>query len=475
MTQLSIPPYIVRITGQSQAGQDFNGTGFLVSPKGHIVTCFHVVVHDGQRARSIKIYVPGYREAWEYVLRDSSKENDLALLEGVVPPSNDTPYATLHSNWHQDASIGQQVTIFGHSSADNYPAGQLYTCSISGFAEKDGRVGVVGDINPGDSGGPVLDDQERVIGIIHAKDRKRDGHARFIPASLLIDLLARNQIAFQKKSQIKVAPIKPAYTPNPFTWRKGITAADAFFNRENEQLTLRDLIHTRQNCQIVGPRRIGKTSLLLEVERALHNWEEKAVIAYIDLHDARCYTLLGWLGRVSKKLSWAKPAMSLPEFNERIEEMVSRNVLPVLCLDEFEEFTMRRDHFNRDFFMNLRHSGNQGMAIITASQKHLNELTEPDDPTSPFYNTFPLLKLGPLGKEDLNDFLSLLRPNIPPFEPAEKEAIRAFSKGYPLALQVACFHVVNCKRSGVPLARAMEQAMEDLKSYWHSEAQLNIT
>lgn len=469
---MEIPSYIVRITGQTQASETFNGTGFIVSPNGHIATCHHVVVHEGKPPSRIQVYVPGYRDAWEYRLRDSSEENDLALLEGVVRPNNETPYATLHPDWHRDATLGQQVMVFGHSSANNYPAGQLYTCNISGFSEKDGRVGVVGDINPGDSGGPVMDDQKRVIGIVHAKDRIRDGHARFIPASLLLDLLTKNQLPVQKKPQLNPGSLKSGYTPNPFTWRKGITAAEAFFNRTSEQWMLRDFIHTDQNCQIVGPRRIGKTSLLLEVKRSVHEWKERAVIAYIDLHDERCSTLSGWLGQVSQKLSWTRRATSLPEFNEGIEEMVSRNVLPVLCLDEFEVFKTRPDQFSQEFFMNLRSAAGQGMAIITASQKSLNEITDPDDPTSPFYNIFPTLKLGPFSEDDVDDFLALLRPNVPPFEPEEKEAIRTFSKGYPLRLQVACYYVVNCKRSGLPFSTAMEQAREDLKSYWHADAQL---
>lgn len=436
-----------------------------------MVTCHHVVIQDGQPAKTIKIYTSNHRDPWEYILKDSSPENDLALLEGVVPPSNETPQATLHTDWHRDTEISQQVAIFGHSSADNYPSGQLYTCNISGFSEKDGRVGVVGDINPGDSGGPVLDEQKRVIGVISAKDRIRDGHARFIPASWLIDLLTRNEIPYQGESQT-IGASESDYVPNPFTWRKGIDSADAFFNREDEQLILRDFIHTRQNCQIVGPRRIGKTSLLLEIERKIHNWEERAVFAYIDLHDVRCNTLSGWLRQVSKKLSWARAATSLGEFNEGIEDMVSRSVIPVLCLDEFEQFTKWPDQFNRDFFLNLRHAGNQGTAIITASQNYLNQITDPTDPTSPFYNTFPPLKLGPFAKKDIDDFLSVIRPNIPPFQIAEKEAIRALSKGYPLALQVACFHVLKCKTSGLPLSTAIELAQRDLKSYWHADAQL---
>lgn len=439
-----------------------------------MATCRHVVVQNDHPAKSIQIYIPSQREPWKYRFGDASEEDDLALLKGVVPPSNPTPYAMVHPDWHRDVEIGQQVTIFGHSSADHYPAGQQYQCSISGFSERDGRVGVVGDINPGDSGGPVLDDQQRVIGVIHAKDRKRDGQARFIPASLLLELMVRNQIPFSQSPQTTAASYKPSYIPNPFIWRNGITEPEAFFNRESEKDRLRDFINGRQNCQVLGPRRIGKSSLLLEVERSIHVWQERAVIAYIDLHDARCNTLPGWLGRVSQKLSWTTPATSLSEFNEGVDKMISENLRPVLCLDEFEVFKGRRDHFTQDFFLNLRSAGQRGMTIITASQSPLNKLTDPNDTSSHFYNIFYPLKLGPFEKRDVDDFLMLLRSGITPFDPEEKEAIRIFSKGNPLALQVACFHVVNGKKKGLPLSIAIQEATEEMKSYWPADTQVTF-
>ena len=459
---MDIPPYLVRITGQSQTGESFNGTGFIVSPKGHIATCRHVVFHDGKLAKEIQIYVPHYPDPWPYMLKDESEKADLAVLEGIVPPTNETSFATLHARWHHDAMIGQQVAIFGHSSAQNYPAGQTYLCSISGFSEKDGRVGVVGIINRGDSGGPVLDDKERVIGIIHARDKTRTGQARFIPVSLLIRLLDSNEIPFQKETRVDVRS-EAHYRSNPFIWRQGITEADAFFDREAEQERLRAIIHTRQTCQIVGRRRIGKTSLLLELERSLSQSIQNAVVAYIDLHSAHCYTLSGWLAWVSEKFSWTKTATSLIGFNKLIEAMIARHLVPVLLLDEFESFTKRRNEFGRDFFWNLRSCAGSGMPIITASRKYLNEITDPDDPTSPFYNYFSPLDLGPFSDEDMDDYLSI--PSFPRFEAAEKEAIKTFSKGYPLALQVACSHVVECRRKGLPLKTAIRGARQEMKVY----------
>lgn len=427
------------------------------------------MVHAGKRARKIQVRVPNYTDPWAYVIRQTLEEHDLVLLEGVVPPTNQTPYATLNSNLHKDAVVGQELAVFGHSSVGNYPTGQRFPVVISGFSEKDGRVGISGDINPGDSGGPVVDAMGHVVGIINAKDRVRDGQARFIPSSLLIDLLEGNHISFSNVVQTgSKREQQPAYAYNPFTWRKGITQAEAFFDRQFEQFTMRDFLHTGQNCQIVGPRRIGKTSLLLQIERVVSQWENNAVYAYVDLHDARCYQLVGWLETVSEKLLWRSPARSLADFNKRIEEMVSREMLLVLCLDEFEEFTKRREEFTRDFFMNLRHCGNLGMTIISASQAQLNELTDPDDPTSPFYNTFPPLFLGPFGDDDVHDFVSKLRPNTPSFDEEEKEAIKNFSRGFPLALQVACFHVLNSKKRRTSLTAALDMAARDLEAYGHS-------
>jgi hypothetical protein len=49
------------------------------------------------------------------------------------------------------------------------------------------------------------------------------------------------------------APGRTSDPANPFFWRGGISDPDAFFDREQEQNTLRTFLGGRQNCQIVGP------------------------------------------------------------------------------------------------------------------------------------------------------------------------------------------------------------------------------
>lgn len=167
--------------------------------------------------------------------------------------------------------------------------------------------------------------------------------------------------------------------PNPFTWRGGITKAEDFFNRDNEQRTIRDYLRAHQNCQIVGQRRIGKTSLIRQIKRVASEWEGAAVVAYLDLLDPRCFTLSRWLERAGRHFGWQKTPADLVDFADCVEDMLSEERCPVLCMDEFEGMTLRRDEFTQDFFFTLRSCGQRGMSIVTTSQNPLSELTDPND------------------------------------------------------------------------------------------------
>jgi hypothetical protein len=253
--------------------------------------------------------------------------------------------------------------------------------------------------------------------------------------------------------------------PNPFVWRAGIKEAAAFFDRAREQRTVRDFLHKRQNCQLVGPRRIGKTSLLLQIERAAAQWLPNTLVAYLDLQLPQCFTLAGWLKRAARQLGWKEPPADLAQFAEQVEDMIAAGRRPVLCLDEFAELSRRPDEFTRDFFSTLRACGQQGMSIVTASDRPLSELTDPSDRTvSPFYNTFPLVRLDPFTEADAQEFVALPRPGVPPFAPAELAQILAFARQHPLALQVACFRVLEAKSNADSPETAWAKAVEDMNA-----------
>lgn len=260
-------------------------------------------------------------------------------------------------------------------------------------------------------------------------------------------------------------PSSSSTNQNPFIWREGITTGADFFNRDTEQSVIQECLRGRQNCQIVGPRRIGKTSLLRQVERLVRSWGAATEIGYMDLLSPRSFTLAGWLEHVGQQLNLASTPRSLADFYEAIESVVSSGRHPIMLLDEFEEFSLRPAEFTHDFFATLRSCVNMGLSIITASRRPLNEVSGPSDSTSSFPDTFALLSLDTFSEANVRDFLKADREGMMPFKDEERETIQTFAKGHPLALQIASFHVIEARRKGESLAAARRRANDDMQAY----------
>ncbi len=160
----------------------------------------------------------------------------------------------------------------------------------------------------------------------------------------------------------------------------------------------------------------------------------------------------GWLRRLAGQFGWSDAPGDLEGLADRIEAMVDGGAHPVVCLDEVEELISRASVFSRDFFLALR-LGQNGLSLITAGRRPLSEMMDVSDTeVSPFYNTFPLLRLGAFSPPDAHDFVALARPGVPPFSESERSAILDFAGGHPLALQSACYWMLDGKRMGTHAA-----------------------
>jgi len=177
------PPYVVRISGTKSGHTSLNGTGFIVDKVGHVVTCWHVV----SQAEEIIVQLP-YTEPWKYQIYEKLEDEDIVVLESIVPPCIKTPNASLHSDWKRDNKPGDAITVWGYSAFEHYTAPQRLDCKISGFSEIDGRIGLNGDVNLGDSGAPVVNTYGQVIGIVQARDANLNGQAMAIPISFLFKI-----------------------------------------------------------------------------------------------------------------------------------------------------------------------------------------------------------------------------------------------------------------------------------------------
>jgi NTE family protein len=262
-----------------------------------------------------------------------------------------------------------------------------------------------------------------------------------------------------------VAPEAPqTANDNPFSFVGRVNRIEDFFDRDYERESLRSYLTNGMCCQIVGPRRIGKSSLLYHLPAFASEWGMNLAIAYLDLLSPRNRTAGGLLEMIGEKWRCSAPLRSLTDLEERVNEINARGSRPVLCLDEFKELARRPEEFSSDFFLDLRGLAQQGMVILATARKPLCELVPGYTPASPFFNIFPILRLGPFAEKDAEDFVTLRRAAAPPFTPEEKRAILEFAKGYPAALQIACFHVLQAKRGGANLSDAMARAEDEMKT-----------
>jgi hypothetical protein len=250
---------------------------------------------------------------------------------------------------------------------------------------------------------------------------------------------------------------------NPFTNRSAIRDPAAFFGRENQLRRISDFLGTRSNVQIVGDRRIGKSSLLLEVGRRVGDWLERPQFAWLDMQFPACQTQAGWFRHIAREWQWPDVPVGITDFSERVEDVLKLDGRLVLCLDECEKFIDLADEFPIEFFEGLRACGQKGLSILTASRITLRKIREHGGRLSPYYNIFSILNLGPFTSPETLEFVSRPRPGMKLlFSEPERAKILAFADRHPLKLQIACYHVFEARMSDVGL----QQALADARREW---------
>lgn len=143
------------------------GSGFFINENGDIITNYHVVA----QASTIQIQIPTFgMERFDADLIGASPERDIALLKitdaarkKINKKLKHIPFLELGDS--DDIVRSQEVLALG------YPLGQTRLKSTLGIVSGRERLGYFGYIqvttplNPGNSGGPALNTQGRVIGI----------------------------------------------------------------------------------------------------------------------------------------------------------------------------------------------------------------------------------------------------------------------------------------------------------------------
>jgi len=191
---------VVTIYSYFGNGQRAQGSGFIVSEAGHILTNSHVVTNSGAEGATVKgaerVYVvfhdgdriPGTIVGWDLF-------NDTGLVKvdpkdhAVAPvPLGDSsrvvvgePVAAIGSPFGQESSLAVGVVSATERSID----------SLTSAYDVSDAIQIDAPINHGNSGGPLLDARGRVIGI-NAQIRSDSGNAEGVGFAIPINSARRS-------------------------------------------------------------------------------------------------------------------------------------------------------------------------------------------------------------------------------------------------------------------------------------------
>jgi hypothetical protein len=209
------------------------------------------------------------------------------------------------------------------------------------------------------------------------------------PSGELLDLIS---------AQIPISTLAPYETRAPVTGSR-------FFGREYE--ISRILGNPDTNHAILGIRRIGKTSLLREIERILNENEDPAHVVYLE-----CSDLLSsddYIREVVRKLNprelprlhLQKYVFFFPDFLERMGRAYKSKI--IFLLDEVDNLViMQRGSW--ELFRMLRASANKGACqyILAGFREAMREQYLLD---SPFYNFAQEIRLSEFTRRQAHDLI----------------------------------------------------------------------
>ncbi|MAI31684.1 MAG: hypothetical protein CBE00_03555 [Planctomycetaceae bacterium TMED240] len=188
----SVSPAVAIIRVNGRDGQEIGiGTGFVIDANGLIATNFHVITEG----RPFTIELPSGRMLPVLAVESSDRSSDLALLRVDV---GNEKIPSLELSDKPLPSRGSRVLAFGN------PLGMrdsVVTGIVSAIQDIEGRemIQLAMPIQPGNSGGPLVDSQGKVIGIINMKSAIDDNLGFAIPINQLDALReASNPIAYER-------------------------------------------------------------------------------------------------------------------------------------------------------------------------------------------------------------------------------------------------------------------------------------
>jgi hypothetical protein len=279
---------------------------------------------------------------------------------------------------------------------------------------------------------------------------------------------------------------------NPYIPYRPVHAPELFTGRIQELNELASFLRGSQSVSLVGPRAIGKTSLLFHV-MCPATWaglglDPNNLFVYIDCGELACSTPATIFGQFAAAIAGAlrerglspEPALAATgaeptrlALELALRRLNQRGIQVVLVLDSFEGLSTNKQ-LDLTFFNALRSiAGRYQLAFLTASTRPLIELTysgrSQEIVSSPFFNIFASIFLGLLHEDDARWLIRepALNAGVT-LSSTTEDFIYGLVGGHPLGLQVACYHAFDLRENiEVIERRTMKDVTEHFEDEWH--------
>lgn len=160
----------------------YGGTGFAISSNGYVVTSYHLI----RDAESLTIE---NKKGQSYTVKPffTDPDHDLAILK--VSDSSFKSFGTIpFLVKSKEADLGERIFTLGYPRED-IVFGEGSVSSKSGYEGDTISYQVSVPVNPGNSGGPVFDENGNLVAVISGKQLNTDGAAFAIKAGYLLDAI----------------------------------------------------------------------------------------------------------------------------------------------------------------------------------------------------------------------------------------------------------------------------------------------
>ena len=183
-----------KVLNSTNSEYDANGSGFFISRQGHIVTNYHVI--EGAKEIDVKMNLNGKVETFPALVVIEDKFNDLAILKidfKNFDLGQDIPYKLDFGL----KEVGTEVYTLGYPMVDLMGSEIKFTdgkiSSKSGLEGDVRTYQITTPIQPGNSGGPLFDNDGNIIGVISSTLNRENYNAENVNFAIKSNLI-RNLI-----------------------------------------------------------------------------------------------------------------------------------------------------------------------------------------------------------------------------------------------------------------------------------------